>query len=71
MEGHSNNERVGEPVLRELVERVSVAQLGEEKGLRRPYSTFQYLKGSTRNLEGLLSRVCSGRTRGSGFKLSE
>ena len=35
-------------------------------------AAFQYLKGAYRKeVEGLITRVCSDRTRGNGFKLKE
>ena len=48
-------------------ERVGVVQPGEEKAPGRPYSPFQYLKGTyRRDGEGLFARACSDRTRGNG-----
>jgi len=45
----------------------------EERRLWRDLTAaFQYLKGAYKKAgEGLLRRICSDRTRGSGFKLKE
>jgi len=43
--GHKNGQRDGTPLLRRKAERIRVAQPGEQKGLGRPYSAFQYLNG--------------------------
>jgi len=43
-----------------------------EKALGRPYSSLPVPEGAYRKAgEGLFIRVCSGRTRGNGFKLEE
>jgi len=43
-----------------------------EKALGRPYCGLPVLKGACKRAgEGLLTRSCSDRTRGNGFKLKE
>ena len=45
-------------------------QPGEEKALGRPYSSLRVPEGAYKKAgEGLLTRACSDRTRGNGFKL--
>jgi len=43
--GHKSRQRDGTPLLRRKAERIGVAQPGEQKGLGRPHSAFQYLNG--------------------------
>jgi len=49
--GHKNDPRAGAPFLRGKAEIVGVVQPEKEKALGRPYSAFQYLKGTTSKLE--------------------
>ena len=52
--------------------RAEALQPGEEKALRRPYSSLPVPGGAYREAgEGLLIRACCERTRGNGFKLEE
>lgn len=49
-----------------------VVQSGEEKALRKPYSSFQYIKGPKRKAgEGLFAREYTNRTKGNGLKVKE
>ena len=69
-EGHNNGPKDGTPLLWGQAGRAEAVQLGEEKVLRRPEGTCQYLKGNWRKKGNrFFSRVCRGRTRISGFKL--
>jgi len=52
--------------------RVGVVQPEEEKAVGRPYSSLPVPEGAYKRAgEGLFTRACSDRTRGSGFKLKE
>ena len=70
--GHKNDPRDGTPPPRGQAERPGAVKPGEEKAPGDLRATLRYLKGGCKK-EGdrFFSRVCCGRTRGNGFKLTE
>ncbi|TRZ26123.1 hypothetical protein HGM15179_000973 [Zosterops borbonicus] len=50
-EDHNNDQRAGAPLLCRQTDRAGAAQSGQAKALGRPYHSFQFLKGATRELE--------------------
>lgn len=50
-QGHKDDQKDGALLEWGKAERVGVVQPGEEKASVRPYSTFLYVQGATRNLE--------------------
>ncbi|NWX20069.1 NUP98 protein, partial [Aegotheles bennettii] len=61
-EGPQNDQSPGTPLLQGEAEGVGVLQLGEEKALRRPHCSFQYLKGGNeKDGDRFFSRACDHR----------
>ena len=71
-EDDNSDPRAGTPLLQENAERVGAVQPGEEKAVGRLYCGLSVPEGACEKAgEGLFTKACSDRTRGSGFKLKE
>lgn len=51
--------------------RAGIIQPGEKKASGKPYHGLSKFKGGLQKGNRLLSRACSNRTRGNGFKIKE